>query len=129
MNKYLMLILSIALFLASCGGNENKRSNEENEETDQIEQGLTTEQAKDCDEFVDQYEKWMDDYLILIEKYMENPMDAAISQEYATVAADAANWYSQWNNKVYCAANPKYQERFEEIADRADKKMKELGLE
>lgn len=72
--------------------------------------------AKDCNEFIDQYEKWMDDYIELIDKYIKNPMDAVLSSEYMKVAQESMNWMAQWNNKLYdCASKEKYQKRFDEI--------------
>ena len=87
-------------------------------------------EAKDCDEFIDQYEKWMDDYIVLIEKYMKNPMDATLSQEYIKVAQEGVGWMTQWSsNLAYCAAKDKYQKRFDEITEKAEEKLKEMGIE
>ncbi len=79
---------------------------------------------------MDQYEKWMDNYLVMLEKYMKNPMDAKLMEEYMKLAQESMNWMNQWNGKLaVCASKEKYEKRFNEISERAEKKMKELGIE
>ncbi|MCD4664300.1 MAG: hypothetical protein K8R68_03445, partial [Bacteroidales bacterium] len=76
------------------------------------------------------YEEWSDDYIELLEKYMKNPMDATLSQKFMEQAEKAAFWMNQWNSKlIYCASHEKYQKRFDEISEKTEKKLKELGIE
>ncbi len=130
--KKLIYLSIISLFvLASCGGNNEKKNNQKEAES-ALEKSLEAEEfdkAKDCDEFIDQYEKWTDDYVALLEKYMKNPMDAELMQEYMEVSQEALSWLEQWTNLAACASNDKYQKRFDEISEKADKKMEELGLD
>jgi len=132
MKTFVSIIFCFAMLLTSCSNNQSKK--ESASDTDE----LTTkslksdefEGAKDCDEFIDQYEKWMNDYLKLIEKYMKNPADAVLMEEYMKVAQESMTWMEQWNSKLsFCAAKEKYEKRFNEINDKAEKKLKELGLE
>ncbi|MCK5171210.1 MAG: hypothetical protein KAQ75_15130, partial [Bacteroidales bacterium] len=82
------------------------------------------------DEFIDQYEKWMDDYIKMIDKYIKNPTDATLLNEYMKLAQEGMTWMNQWNGKLsYCASKEKYQERFDEITEKAEKKLKEMGIE
>ena len=127
MKTFISVIFCAAILFTSCGNNQSKGENEES--TDNLETGDFKE-AKDCDEFIDQYEKWMDDYIVLIEKYMKNPMDATLSQEYIKVAQEGVGWMTQWSsNLAYCAAKDKYQKRFDEITEKAEEKLKEMGIE
>ncbi len=132
MKTLVSIIFCFAMLLTSCNNNQSKK--ESASDTDE----LTTkslksddfEGAKDCDEFIDQYEKWMNDYIKLIEKYMKNPMDAALMEEYMKVAQESMNWMNQWNSKLaYCASKKKYEKRFNEITEKAEKKLEELGIE
>jgi hypothetical protein len=51
-------------------------------------------------------------------------------QQFAKVQTEAMEWVSQWQGAmVLCANDEKYEKRFNEISEKAEKKMKELGLE
>jgi len=130
--KKLIYLSFISLFvLVSCGGNNDKKD-KQNDAESTLEKSVEADEfdtAKDCDEFIDQYEKWMDDYLKLLEKYMKNPMDAALMQKYVEVSQEATSWLEQWTNLAACASNDKYQKRFDAISEKADKKLEELGLD
>ena len=119
------------MVLCSCG-NKNTQSDQKKESGSDSETSIEAvefDKAKNCDEFIDQYEKWMDDYLIIIEKYVKNPMDQKASEQYMNVMTEAASWVEQWANLAACTSKEKYQKRFEEISEKADKKMKELGFD
>ena len=127
---YYYFTILIAFTLLSCGGNKSAKNNKESTEINKEVNGADQKEAKDCDEFIDQYEEWMDKYLALIEKYTKNPTDVTVMQEYIKISEEALNWVNQWNSKFYhCASREKYQKRFDEISDKAEKKLKELGLE
>lgn len=131
MKQLLYLTLISFLFLVSCGGNKGNKESQKDAEssTEKSVEADEFDTANDCDEFIDQYEKWMDDYLKVLEKYMKNPMDQSLLQEYSKVSQEAISWIEQWANLGKCTANEKYQKRFDAISEKAEKKMKELGLE
>lgn len=125
-------MLLMTMFWVSCG-NQSSSSNDEAKDSEAVEienAVMDSEPAKDCDEFIDNYEKWMDDYLVLLEKYMKSPMDQELANNYMKLAQEATTWSQQWvNGFAMCAANEKYEKRFTEISEKAEKKLKELGLE
>jgi len=128
MKTFLSIIFCSAILLTSCGNNQSNSEAEESS-SNSAESGDFTE-AKNCDEFIDQYEKWMDDYVILIDKFMKNPTDDNLMNEYMKVAEESMNWMNQWNSKLaLCASEDKYEKRFNEITERAEKKLKEMGIE
>ena len=132
MKIFVSIIFCVAMLLTSCGNNQSKKEsvNDTDELTNKSLKSDNFEGAKDCDEFIDQYEKWMNDYIKLIEKYMKNPMDAELMEEYMKVAQESMNWMNQWNSKLsYCASKKKYEKRFNEITEKAEKKLKEMGIE
>ena len=132
MRTFMSIIFCTALLFTSCGTNQSKEDSTRDTDQSSIKsiKGKELQKAKDCDEFIDQYEKWMDDYIILIDKYMKNPMDATLMQEYMAVAEESINWMSQWStNLAYCASMEKYQKRFDEISEKAELKLKEMGIE
>ncbi len=129
--KKISYLLSLSLFLllfVSCGTSSSKSS--ENNSSDKIE--ITDEEkniAKNCGEFLDQYEEWTDKSLKLLEAYIKNPMDMELANDYMKLATEGMNWTTRWSNYYGCAAKEKYNKRFEEIAEKVDRKMKELGLD
>ncbi len=132
MKTFVSIIFCFAMLLTSCSNNQSKKesASDTDELTTKSLKSTDFDGAKDCDEFIDQYEKWMDDYIKLIEKYMKNPMDAKLMEEYMKVAEESMNWMNQWNSKLsYCASKKKYEKRFNEITEKAEKKLKELGIE
>ena len=128
MKTFLSIIFCSAILLTSCGSNQSKSETEESS-SNSTESGDFKE-AKNCDEFIDQYEEWMDDYIVVIEKFMKNPTDADLMNEYMKVAEESMNWMNQWNSKLaLCASDEKYEKRFDEISERAEKKLNEMGIE
>ncbi len=88
-----------------------------------------TEEIKDCDDFIDQYEEWSDEYIAFMSKYKDNPMKAVTSPEYSQMMLKASSWSQEWLSiSVSCAQNSSYSERVEEISDRMEKKIEELGF-
>lgn len=127
-------MLVATFILVSCGGSKKDvkedAQNVLEEVIEDAEESSEFAEAKNCDEFIDQYEEWMDNYIDLLDKYMKNPMDATLMEDYMKVAEEGTNWMTQWTTKLMpCAAKEKYQKRFDEISERADKKLAEMGIE
>ena len=136
MKLFTSILITIAMVFTSCSGtqsNEEKIEELNDAMTEAMSEAIEAsefKEAKDCDEFIDQYAKWMDDYLKVIDKYLNDPMDAAMAEEFKNVAIEGASWMTQWStNLMYCASEEKYQKRFEEISEKADEKLKEMGIE
>ena len=128
------IFFCVSLILTACGGKqsttEEDTADSKTELSEEDLESTDVEVAKDCDDFIDQYEKWMDTYLEFLEKYMKNPMDAALSEKYMELASESIEWTNQWGTKVIiCGSQEKYEKRFDEISKRAEKKFEELGLE
>lgn len=136
MKSKIILFVFAAVILASCGGNKSKEKEPEevlNELEKSLEDSFEKEadviKFKDCDEFLDNYEKWVDSYLEFLEQYLKNPTDAELLSKYTKILEEASSWPMQWTNLVKCSTEEKYQKRFDEISEKADKKMEELGLD
>ena len=133
MKKLLFPIVVLSFVLFSCGGTseQNNESSDEagTEQTTDETDDISSDDAKTCDEFLDNFEKWTDDYLDVVEAYMKDPTNIEISQEYAAVAESAGTWSQEWVNYVSCAQTEKYSKRYDEISEKVDKRMKELGLQ
>lgn len=132
--KYLIYIViagTIALF--SCSNPIKEKVDEAKETLEELEKAtgseVTSEEIKDCDDFLEKYEVWILDYIELLSEYTKNPTDVTLMQKYMKVAAEAATWYTQWATLAACSVDEEYQKKFDEISKKADEKMKELGLE
>ena len=133
MKTFLSILFFTTMLLTSCGNSQSKEEKEKNKTDlliDQSEETNDLEEAKNCDEFIDQYEKWTDDYIKLLDSYIKNPMDATLLQKFMEQGQKASFWMNQWNGKLAsCASQDKYQKRFDEISEKVEKKLKELGIE
>lgn len=127
MRTIISVLFCASIMLVSCSSNQQKNNTVGQKELANPDKNG---EAKNCDEFIDRYEEWMDNYLEMIEKYMKNPMDATLSAEYMKLAQEGADWMTQWNGKLYyCASKEKYQKRFDEISEKAEKKLDQMGIE
>ena len=126
-------LISFLLISQSC-----KKKNKDEESTDEVEMVLGAEESegrtdsegtKDCDDFLDQYEEWSEEYVAFLSKYKDDPMKAVTSPEYSQMMLKASSWSQEWLSlSMSCAQNQSYEERVQEIADKMDAKMKELGF-
>ena len=132
MKNSFYLFLMLSFFLFSCGGSTEQSTDNGNdavktEQTDEAE-GEADLTIKDCDDFLDKYDEWSDDYLKVMKAWKEDPTDITLGEEFQKLSESMTTWYSEWTGYVQCAAQEKYQERFEEIGDKIDKGMEEMGL-
>ncbi len=129
MRIFVTLIIVTSMLFTSCGNNQTKEAKKEKEAIEQSSDTKKFKTSKDCDEFLDQYEEWLDSYMVVMEKYMKNPMDTSLAQEFQKVGQEGANWLAQWNSKLmHCASVEKYQKRMDKITDKANKKLEEIGI-
>ncbi len=127
------MVLGFLLSACSGGQQQNNENSDEGVSTEQstADEGESSKAGaiSDCDEFLDRYEEWTEDYLDVVEAYMKDPTNITLSQEYLEVAESAATWSQEWVNYISCAREEKYQKRYDEISDKIEKRMKELGLD
>ena len=128
------LFLFTSLLFVSCGTNPSNEKEQANDASEQLNaesaKSSDLEEPKNCEEYLDRYEKWTDDYIKLVEKYMKNPMDASLSTEFMEQAQEGSLWLEKWSSDLAdCASQEKHQKRYDEISERTEKKLEELGIE
>ena len=132
MKKLLYASIMLSFFLFSCGsgGEQQSESSDEAEKTEQSDEVTDAgdQVIKDCDDFLDKYDQWTDDYLKVLKAWKEDPTNMEVSESYMELSEDLGTWVTDWTNYVQCAASEKYQKRFEKIADKLEKGMEELGF-
>lgn len=142
--KNLIYLIAISIFFFSSCCNDGSKSDsdgsttgEEVIVTEEVIEGsdMETEAVEEeeavitnCDEFLDEYEAWITDYLDLLEMFKKNPTDPGLSQKYMTISQEASTWTQQWIKFAECSEKEEYQERFDEISEMVDKKMEELNM-
>lgn len=138
----LPLVTLVVISLTSCVGKsvEKKAKELQEELTEEIQEAASSSDEEtdkkassdlknlSCDEFLDKYEKWVNEFLEYAAKAKENPMDTKLLTEYSKKAQEASEWVMNWTSLVKCADDEKYEKRFQEISDNAEKKIEELGL-
>lgn len=125
---YLFAIFGFLLFSGCGNAPKDKVSHDEDVTEETTDSTKSDDKIKDCDDFLDRYEKWMDDYLAVLEDYMKNPLDAELATKYMELAGEALNWATQWGVLYDCAGQEEYEKRFDEIEEKAEKKLEEMGL-
>jgi hypothetical protein len=68
--------------------------------------------SNNCDEFLEQYKKFVNDYIYILKKYKNDPTDVTVLSEYTTMASEV----SEWNAKISdCTADENFANKFSEI--------------
>lgn len=129
-----LLFILAFIFLFSCGGEKSGSEKESKEETSEEVSSKKKKSKKDetissCEEFLDRYEEWIDLYIAALKAYKENPFDSEAMKKYTDAMSEASVWAQDWSKLHVCAMREKYQKRFEEIADKAEKALEEIGAE
>lgn len=130
--KITLIAFAFAILLFSCENTANKNELKNNEpitETKKPEASEKKDLQNNCNEFINQYEKWATNYIDLIEKFMKTPTDPNLTQEYQEAAQDAMEWSLQWNQKfMHCATDEANAVRFEEISKKLETRLEKMGI-
>lgn len=118
----LITTLIIAISFAGCGPNAEdiaKMERDANIELDSMfkvaEDDMQSKPVSsgNCDEFLNGYEEYMDQYIAILKRQKANPTDMSILSEYTTMAAKAGEWTTKTKD---CATDPKFATKYTEIA-------------
>ena len=122
--KKLTFLIAIVSILGFTSCNSSKS---DNKDADQKEEKVS-KSIKDCDDFLEHYEEWIDEYLEIIDAYFKNPADETIATKYMALLQEGMGWSTKWITLVDCADDEEYEKRFEEISKKVEDKMTEIGL-
>ncbi|WP_299550128.1 hypothetical protein [Seonamhaeicola sp.] len=130
----LALIICLVLFNMSCKKSESNpiKNTQEIQSHKALEPKNPTASSKgikDCDDFLNTYETWANDFLALMAKHKDNPIELVSSPEYSKTLTKSTQFMQAWQNiALSCASNEHYSKRMKVIQQRLEKKKKELGL-
>ena len=85
---------------SSSSSSSNTESNEE------------SSSSGECDEFLDGYEKFMDEYIVIIKKMQKNPNDMSVMTDYTSIMTEATEWAEKTAD---CAADAEFAAKFAAI--------------
>lgn len=122
-----LLALAMIFTLSSCGG--SKEDKESKKEDVEAEEKKSDDKLADCDDFLKKYEEWMDAYVEVIEAVLTGKADEGIQEKYGTLIMEAGTWATNWLTMAACAADEKYQEKFEAIQQKATDKLEGIAGE
>ena len=135
MKKLAGILICLALFSLTTCKEKKKAETEETQITIEMNKDAVTsdssqkEESGDCEDFVDDYEAWMDKYIDMLAKYKADPVALATSPEFQSMTSQSMDWASRWSDvAVDCARYPEYEKRFKEIQQKADEELEALGL-
>lgn len=132
MKKTMYAFIMLSFFLFSCGGGGEKAADQTDEDVKTEQSDVEDESGdltiKDCDDFLDKYEEWVDDYLVVVEAFLTDASNMEVHEEYRSLTESLPTWSTEWPNYVECGAKEKYQKRFDEIGDKLEKGMEKLGF-
>jgi len=123
--KKLVYLMAIAMIftLSSCGGSKEDKETAK----DKTEDKKADEKIADCDDFLKRYEEWMNEYVEVVEAVFSGTgEEEGLQERWEAMVQEAVTWSTQWVTLTKCSMNEEYVKKFEEIADRAAKKMEEV---
>lgn len=77
---------------------ENDTNVEASESEENSNDEIESSTSNDCDQFIKDYEKFVNSYIVIIKKMKANPSDMSIMNEYTEMASNAATMQSDAAN-------------------------------
>ncbi len=117
----------------SCSQGDKTNSDDETQNENQTEEtqvnddNASTSSGSGCEEFLNDYESWADEFIAANKKLMENPADATAAQKVTEKSQEMQKWATRWTDLVDCSNNEEYQQRMQAIAKRIEDAMNEMA--
>lgn len=125
--KKLMYVLSV-LFFISCGTNTtDNTTTDDNQTKDETVTEKDESKAGDgsCEEFLADYEVWVNEMIVVIKKAKANPLDIQNTKKMMEATSKMAEWTEKWTALYDCANNEKYTKKMEELQEKVEKEIGE----
>jgi hypothetical protein len=127
--SYLLLLAFLAIFAFACGGGEEHDDCADStavtsadtavveEVTPVVEEPANNQNTnvRECEDFLKDYESWVDHYLDVKKKLKDSPMNPALVKEAAELAKATGKWATDWKGHVNCTGDQKYIGEYERI--------------
>ena len=127
MKKIITVFVSISFvsfLMISCSGSSSKEvvPNNKEEVSSSVVEEKSSDGNGDCDKFIKDYEEFVNNYIVVLKKFKENPSDMTIITQYSEMAAKAANMETDAKD----CTDPKYITKVSELVTRLSKAVSEL---
>ena len=125
--RNLIFVLSVFFFI-SCGTStsesqtENEKESKEESATEKDDTGFDT---GSCDEFLADYEKWVNEVIVILKKAQENPLDLQNSQKMLELTQKMGVWSQKWLALYDCANDEDYAKKMEELQEKVERELGE----
>ncbi len=107
-----LFFLAIATIVYSCGGEITKTENKE----PAAKETASKEKTPDCEQYVHDYQVFIDNYIDAIYNLTEAPDDDLKKAEVNKFDNDMPEWEKKWK-EAKCSDNDNYRKKYEEITD------------
>lgn len=122
-----ILFLASLFFLISCGNNPGKSQNDKNDSEEiGTEQTNTISATAGCDEFLDDYENWVNEVVEVLNKAKEDPSDVQNTQKVTDATMKLQEWSQRWIQLYDCAGNEKYEKRMIELQEKVEQALQDF---
>ena len=121
MKTIAIILLGVSL-LFSCNSNSDKSTDQSgNPQEVKADKGS----MKSCDDFLKDYEKWVDEVIEVYKKVKENPMDMTNTTKAMEASQKLAEYSTKWTALYDCANSKKYAKKMEELEKKVEQAMNE----
>lgn len=83
----------------------------------------TTFNPDDCQQFLDDYEAWADEAIVVVKSAKANPTDPQNIEKLLVVSEELANWSTKWNTIYGCSDDQDFNARVDEIEQKIDTEL------
>lgn len=91
---------------------ESSSNDQINEEEADNSDDESSSSSDDCDEFLNEYEQFMKEYIVIIKKMKSNPTDMSIMSDYSDMMSEAEEWADKTSD---CEGDAKFAAKFAAI--------------
>ncbi|MBN2890848.1 MAG: hypothetical protein JXL97_03190 [Bacteroidales bacterium] len=106
--------------------NNNAVVNDDNDNNGDVNannNAATTFNPDDCQQFLDDYEAWADEAIVVVKSAKANPADPQNIEKLLLVTEELTNWSTKWNAIYGCSDDPDFNARIDEIEQKIDTEL------
>ncbi len=111
LSLFLIMSLSLAtLSIQSCGSKANKENTEKTSSSNSTDEATekASSSSSNCDQIAEDYGKFVDEYVDIIEKYKKDPTNTSYLSDYTSYMQKAQTLSSDMQTNSACSADPAF---------------------
>jgi predicted DNA-binding protein YlxM (UPF0122 family) len=111
MGKWILSICIVSMSFLGSGCKEIKNTIAEKEEGSKK---ATTANINECDQFLQDYEGWVNRYIAILKRFQQNPKDKTIIEDYQVMVGQIRQWD---NRSIQCIKDSAILKRYVELQE------------